>query len=213
MKIELAPSILSSDFGAIRSQVQEMAAAGVDRIHFDVMDGQFVPPITFGAKMVADLADVGCFLEAHLMTLTPERHFEDFVKAGCKGIMFHVEASSHPFRHLQNLRQMGVQAGIAINPGTPWTMVQELLTVADLVLVMTVNPGWGGQAFISECLGKIRSIRHAAPEVDLEVDGGIDPTTLPLVVDAGANIAVTGSYLMGRPSIAQAVQELRASCG
>lgn len=212
MRRELAPSVLSCDFASMASQVGQMIDAGVERIHFDVMDGQFVPPITFGSKLVADLRPLGAtFFEAHLMTETPDRHFDAFVEAGCQGIIFHAEATRHPHRLAGQLRKMGVQAGIAINPGTPVEVVFPLLDVVDLVLVMTVNPGWGGQAFIPATLDKIAAIRARRPDIDIEVDGGIDPETMPRVMDAGANVFVAGSFIMGRPTIAQAVGELRAA--
>lgn len=213
MKYELAPSILSADMGAMRTVVSELLDAGCERIHLDVMDGQFVPPITFGSQFAQAIFDERGFFEAHLMTATPERHFEAFAAAGCRGIIFHAEATQHPHRLLQTLRGMGVQAGIALNPGTPASLVAELVELADLFLVMTVNPGWGGQKFISSCLSKIEEIRAFAPLADIEVDGGIDPATLPLVQGAGANVFVAGSFLVGRPPIADRVKELREACG
>lgn len=212
MKLELAPSVLSCDFGSLAGQVGQMIDAGVERIHFDVMDGQFVPPITFGAKMVADLRPLGStFFEAHLMTETPDRHFDAFVSAGCQGVIFHAEATHHAHRLVGQLKNVGVQAGVAINPGTPAEAVFPLLDIVDLVLVMTVNPGWGGQTFIPATLDKIAAIRSRRPDIDIEVDGGIDPETMPRVVDAGANVFVAGSFLISRPTIAQAVEELRAA--
>ncbi len=213
MKYELAPSILSADMGNMRSIVSEFLVAGCERIHLDVMDGQFVPPITFGAQFAQSIFDERGFFEAHLMTMTPEKHFEAFANAGCKGIMFHVEATDHPHRLLQQLRSMEMQAGIAINPGTSVESVLPLLPIADLVLVMTVNPGWGGQKFIESCLAKVSDIRMAHPTIDIEVDGGIDPITLPKAKEAGANVFVAGSYLVSQGSISKAVQELRRPCG
>jgi ribulose-phosphate 3-epimerase len=212
MKYELAPSILSADMGNMRSVVGEFLDAGCERIHLDVMDGQFVPPITFGAQFAQSIFDDRGFFEAHLMTESPEKHFDAFAKAGCKGIMFHVEATDHPHRLLQQLRSMGMQAGIAINPGTAVESVLPLIDVAQLVLVMTVNPGWGGQKFIGSCLSKVRAIRIANPTIDIEVDGGIDPITLPSAKEAGANLFVAGSYLVSQDSILNAVGKLRRSC-
>lgn len=212
MTCELAPSILSSPFGRLQTTVREMIAAGCERIHLDVMDGQFVPPITFGAKMARDLNEGQGYFEAHLMTLTPEKHFEAFVEAGCKGVIFHVEASEHAHRLLQSLKAMNVQAGIALNPATPIEFAVELSEIADLVLLMTVNPGWGGQKFIESVLPKIERLREAAPTIDIEVDGGIDPDNLKRCREAGANVFVAGSFLESRGSIAHAVQELRAAC-
>lgn len=231
--VELAPSILSSDFSRIHVAVKEMIDGGADRIHFDVMDGQFVPPITFGSQLVADLRSLGrtparslntlsdegstsqgpILFEAHLMTQTPERHFDAFIGAGCQSIIFHTEATAHAHRLAQSLRERGIKPGIAINPGTSESEVEALLDVVDLVLVMTVNPGWGGQAFIRSALEKVARIRAWRPEIDIEVDGGIDPKTIVEARAAGANVFVTGSYVSKAPSLSGALAELRTACG
>jgi ribulose-phosphate 3-epimerase len=210
---QLAPSVLSFDFGDMRRPVADLVRAGVEWIHFDVMDGQFVPPITFGDALVGSLRDVGeVGFEAHLMTQTPERHFAAFARAGCSRIIFHAEATAHSHRLAGQLHDMGLEAGIAINPGTPVEAVLPVLGTVDLVLVMTVNPGWGGQQLIWTCLDKVRRLRDLRPDVAIEVDGGIDPDTLSAAQSAGANVFVVGSYLAKAPSIAEGIEALRSRC-
>lgn len=212
MRCELAPSILSFDPGDLRRAVLDLVEAGADRIHFDVMDGQFVPPITFGDALVRSLRPlVPVPFEAHLMTNTPDRHFEAFAAAGCQTIIFHAEATRHAHRLALRLRDMGVRAGVAINPGTPVENVLPLVGAVDLVLVMTVNPGWGGQEMVVSCLDKVRRLRDLGI-ADIEVDGGIDPTTIPGASAAGANVFVVGSYLARAASLTDAMQELRLVC-
>lgn len=209
MKASLAPSILSFDLTNLRESVQTFVAAGGEVVHLDVMDGQFVPPITFGDAYVKSLRSAtDAFFEAHLMTLTPERHFEAFVEAGCQRIIFHAEATPHAYRLAQSLRSMNVEAGLALNPGTPVEAAMDMLDVLDLVLVMTVNPGWGGQTFLPSTLEKARRLRAAKPDLHIEVDGGIDPHTLPIARSAGANVFVVGSFLAKAPDLTEAVKQL-----
>lgn len=211
--IGLAPSILSFGLTDLRESVKTMAESGAKIIHLDVMDGQFVPPITFGDAYVRDLrSSCDLLFEAHLMTLSPEMHFQAFRDAGCERIIFHAEATDHAHRAAQSLRAMGIEAGVAINPGTPAEIVRPLLEVVDLVLIMTVNPGWGGQVFIPECIQKVRQIRAWSEDVMIEVDGGIDPVTLPLVKEAGANVFVVGSYLARAHQLSATVKELVSQC-
>jgi ribulose-phosphate 3-epimerase len=209
MRYELAPSILSFDLTSLSSSVPQLMSAGAHIVHLDVMDGQFVPPITFGDTLAANLRKhTDAPMEAHLMTLTPERHFDAFIKAGCQRIIFHAEATSHAHRLIQSLKMQGVQAGIAINPGTSTQTLESVIHDVDMVLVMTVNPGWGGQSFIESTLPKIEWVRKQRPEMDIQVDGGIDPTTLPRVINAGANVFVVGSYLLRTANLKEGVQSI-----
>lgn len=193
----LAPSILSFDLCAIGPSVQTMVAAGAPVVHLDVMDGQFVPPITFGDAYVRALRPHAgdALLEAHLMIETPEAQFEPFAEAGCRRIIFHAEATRHAHRLVQTLRSLGVSPGIAINPGTAVESILPLIHEVDLVLAMTVNPGWGGQKFLPFVLEKVRQLRALRADLAIEVDGGVDPQTLPIVREAGADVFVVGSHL------------------
>ncbi len=214
MNCHLAPSILSFDLTNLRESVSTLVSNGADIVHLDVMDGQFVPPITFGDSYVKALKSAAnAVYEAHLMVETPERQFEPFAAAGCTRIIFHAEATIHSHRLIQTLKSMGVEAGIAINPGTPVEAIEPVLDMVDIVLVMTVNPGWGGQSFIRSALKKTARIREIRPDVLIEVDGGIDPKTLPEARAAGANVFVVGSHLARAANLAEATQELVRLCG
>ncbi len=213
MKAAIAPSILSFNHADLRSKVIELVDAQAQIIHLDVMDGQFVPPITIGDGVAKGLSDIkGPVYEAHLMVNTPEHQLERFVAAGCTRIIFHAEATAHAHRLSGTLHDLGVDSGIAINPGTSSEFVRAVIDHVDLVLVMTVNPGWGGQAFIPSALDKVREIRSWREDVHIEVDGGIDPQTLPLARAAGANLFVVGSHLLKYPTLAAAMKELSALC-
>lgn len=210
--IEILPSILSADFAALGSAVEEVVAAGARVIHCDVMDGRFVPPITFGAQIVSALRERlgdGVDLDVHLMIDAPERHVMDFVKAGASGVCFHAEATSHSHRVLQQLREAGVRAGLAVCPGTPVGPIEECADLVDLALCMTVNPGWGGQKLIPATVDKAARIAGVVrPGTIVQVDGGVDIATAPLVAAAGAHWLVAGSAVFGAADPGAAFQAI-----
>lgn len=216
-KIEIAPSILSADFARLGEQVREAQQAGADRIHVDVMDGRFVPNITVGPLIVEALRPhTAVPIEVHLMIVQPELYIPDFAKAGADYIIVHVETCPNLHRTVQQIHSEGCKAVVAINPATPLVDLEEILEYLEMVLVMTVNPGFGGQDFIHSMLPKIRRLRHALDErrlkCDIEVDGGIHAETAPLAVEAGANVLVAGSAVYGtEEGVAAAMRRLRDS--
>lgn len=215
MTIGIVPSILSADFTRLAEQVREAEAAGADRIQVDVMDGHFVPNITMGPMVVEAVRRCTALpLEAHLMITNPEQYIEDFARAGADVIIIHQEVSPHLHRIIQQIKAAGKMAAVALTPSTPILMLADILSLLDMVLIMTVNPGFGGQDFIPETLPKIMQLRQVITQrglrCDIEVDGGIHEATVPLVVQAGANLLVAGSAVYNdHESVAQAIARLR----
>jgi ribulose-phosphate 3-epimerase len=216
-RIEIVPSILSADFARLGEQVREAEAAGANRIQVDVMDGHFVPNITVGPLVIESIRPYTSLpIEAHLMIERPDHYIKEFAKAGADYIIPHVEAYPHLHRTIQQIRSAGAKPGVALNPSTPLAAIEEVLEYVELVIVMTVNPGFGGQEFIHSMLPKIRRLRRMLDErglqCDIEVDGGIHEETAPLVVEAGANLLVAGSAVYDAPDgVAAAVERLRNS--
>lgn len=215
--IEISPSILAANFLELGAAVRDAEEAGAERMQIDVMDGRFVPNITMGPDIVRAIRSATrMLLEVHLMIVEPEKYVPVFAEAGADVIIVHVEVSPHLYRTLQQIRDHGKQAGVALNPSTPAVAVQEVMHLTDLILVMTVNPGFGGQRFIEEMLPKVRTVRREIDrrglEIALEVDGGIDDETAPGAVEAGARVLVAGTSVYGaHGGVREAVDRLRAS--
>ncbi len=219
--VKLAPSILSADFARLGEQVATAVNAGAEYIHVDVMDGHFVPNITIGPLIVAALRplarETGAILDVHLMIEKPDRYLADFAKAGADILTVHVETCPHLHRTIQAIRELGVRPGVTLNPATPLVTLEEILPDVDLVLIMSVNPGFGGQSYIPGSTAKIRRLRHMLDAIgstaDLEVDGGVKPGNAAEIAAAGANVLVAGSAIFGGRSITDNIAAFRGALG
>lgn len=212
--VEIAPSILSADFAKLADEIASVASAGVKMLHLDVMDGHFVPNITIGPPVIEKLRKYSdLFFDSHLMISEPAKYIDAFAKAGVNNITFHIEATDEPERIIDQIRELGCTAGICLNPETPVESIQKVAPLCDMVLIMTVRPGFGGQQFMHEAAKKIITVREmVGPNIRVEVDGGIDARTTPIVVSYGADTLVAGNGIFAQPNRTAAIQAIRDAC-
>ncbi len=212
--IEIAPSILSADFARLADEIAGVTAAGVRMLHLDVMDGHFVPNITIGPPVIAKLRKHSdLFFDSHLMISEPARYIEAFAQAGVNNITFHTEVTDEPERIVDRIHDLGCTAGITLNPETPVESIRKVAPLCDMVLVMTVHPGFGGQSFMDDAARKVIAVREiVGPDIRVEVDGGIDARTTPIVVSYGADTLVAGNAIFGKPDRVAAIEAIRKAC-
>ncbi len=212
--IEIAPSILSADFAKLADEIGQVEKAGLKMVHLDVMDGHFVPNITFGPPVIEKLRKYSnLFFDSHLMIMEPAKYAEAFIKAGVDNITFHIEVAPNPADLIKKIHDAGISAGLCLNPETPVSKIEKYAHLADMILVMTVHPGFGGQSFIQAAANKIKPIRQiVGPDIRIEVDGGIDSKTASIVTELGADTLVAGNAIFGKPDRAKAIEAIRNAC-
>ncbi|MBN1788474.1 MAG: ribulose-phosphate 3-epimerase [Sedimentisphaerales bacterium] len=212
--IEIAPSILSADFAKLASEIAEVESAGVKMLHLDVMDGHFVPNITIGPPVIAKLRKHSkLFFDSHLMINEPEKYADAFIKAGVDHITFHIEVVPEPKDFIKRLHDSGVTAGLCLNPETPVSAIEKYASLTDMILIMTVHPGFGGQSFIREAAEKIKPVRQiVGPDIRIEIDGGINPENAAIVVPLGADTLVAGNAIFSKPNRKKAIEDIHKAC-